>query len=79
MEHIHLVTAIRSNQQIVEAESTAVSTLSAIMARTAAYTGQKVTWDDMMNSPVKLGPEKLELGPVAMEFPVPIPGIQHKE
>lgn len=79
MEHIHLVTAIRTNKQVVEAERTAVSTLTAIMGRTAAYTGQKVTWDDMMNSPMKLGPDKYELGPVAMEFPVPVQGIQHKE
>lgn len=79
MEHIHLVTSIRNNTPIVEAERTAVSTLTAIMGRTAAYTGQKVTWDEMMNSSVKLGPESYEMGPVAMEFPVPLQGIQHKE
>ena len=49
-EHIHLVTSIRTNKPVVEAERTAISTLTAIMARTAAYTGQKVTWDEMMNS-----------------------------
>jgi hypothetical protein len=32
----------------------------------------------MMNSTVKLGPEKYEMGPVDMEFPVPIPGAQHR-
>lgn len=78
-EHISLVTAIRTNKPVVEAERTAISTLTAIMGRTAAYTGQKVTWDEMMNSTMKLGPEKYEMGPVAMEFPVPIPGSQHKE
>ena len=77
-EHIHLVTSIRTNKPVVEAERTAVSTLTAIMARTAAYTGQKVTWDEMMNSTVKLGPDKYEMGPVDMEFPVPVPGTQHK-
>ena len=77
-EHIDLVTAIRTNNPVVEAERTAISTLTAIMARTAAYTGQKVTWDDMMNSTEKLGPEKYEMGPVELEFPVPVPGIQHK-
>lgn len=77
-EHIHLVTAIRTKSPVVEAERTAISTLSAIMGRTAAYTGQKVTWEQMMNSTEKLGPEKLEMGPVDMEFPVPVPGIQHK-
>lgn len=77
-EHIHLVTAIRTNTPVVEAERTAISTLTAIMGRTAAYTGQKVTWDDMLNSTIRLGPEKYEMGPVDMEFPVPVPGSQHK-
>ncbi len=77
-EHIHLVTAIRTNQPVVEAERTAISTLTAIMGRTAAYTGQKVEWEEMMNSTQRLGPEVYELGPVDMEFPVPVPGIQHK-
>lgn len=77
-EHISLVTAIRTNAPIVEAERTAISTLTAIMGRTAAYTGQLVTWEEMMTSAEKLGPEKYEMGPVNMEFPVPIPGSQHK-
>jgi myo-inositol 2-dehydrogenase / D-chiro-inositol 1-dehydrogenase len=77
-EHISLVTAIRQNKPLVEAERTAVSTLTAIMGRTAAYTGQKVTWDDMMNSPERLGPAEYEMGPVNMEFLVPLPGTQHK-
>lgn len=77
-EHISLVTAIRTNAPIVEAERTAISTLTAIMGRTAAYTGQLVTWEEMMTSAEKLGPEKYEMGPVNMEFPVPVPGSQHK-
>lgn len=77
-EHIHLVTAIRTNEPFVEAERTAVSTLTAIMGRTAAYTGRKVDWEEMMSSGTRLGPEKYEMGPVEMEFPVPVPGIQHK-
>ena len=77
-EHIHLVTSIRTNKPVVEAERTAISTLTAIMGRTAAYTGNKVTWEQMMNSTEKLGPDKYEMGTVDMEFPVPIPGSQHK-
>ena len=78
-EHISLVTAIRTNQPVVEAERTAISTLTAIMGRTSAYTGQKVTWDEMMSSTMKLGPEKYEMGPVSQEYPIPVPGTQHKE
>ena len=77
-EHIDMITAIRQNKPVVEAERTAVSTLTAIMGRTAAYTGQKVTWEDMLNSPDRLGPQIYEMGPVDMEFPVPLPGTQHK-
>ena len=78
-EHIHLVTSIRTNKPVVEAHRTAESTLTAIMGRTAAYTGQKVTWEEMMASNEKLGPKKYEMGPVDMEFPIPLQGTQHKE
>jgi len=77
-EHIHLVTAIRTNKPVQEAEQTAISTLTAIMGRTAAYTGRKITWEEMMSSTEVLGPKAIELGPVDREFPVPAPGIQHK-
>ncbi|MCK4466492.1 MAG: Gfo/Idh/MocA family oxidoreductase, partial [Bacteroidales bacterium] len=49
-EHIDLVTAIRTNQPINEAENIAVSTMTAIMGRISAYTGKEVTWEEMMNS-----------------------------
>lgn len=77
-EHIDFVTAIRTNQPYQEAEQTAVSTLTAIMGRTAAYTGGKVTWEEMMESTMKLGPSEYVMGPVDMKFEVPIPGTQHK-
>ncbi|HZH72939.1 MAG TPA: Gfo/Idh/MocA family oxidoreductase, partial [Mariniphaga sp.] len=77
-EHIDMVTAIRTNKPVVEAERTALSTLTAIMGRTAAYTGQKVTWDDMLNSTERLGPEVFDMGDVDQSFPVPLPGTQHK-
>ena len=56
-EHIHLVTAIRRNEPVNEAELTAKSTLTSIMGRIAAYTGKEVTWDEMMKSSLQLGPE----------------------
>ena len=77
-EHIHLVTAIRSNLPVQEAERTAISTLTAIMGRISAYTGKKTTWEQMMNPTLKLGPEEYHLGNTDIEFPVPVPGIQHK-
>jgi myo-inositol 2-dehydrogenase/D-chiro-inositol 1-dehydrogenase len=78
-EHIDLVTAIRNNKTINEAENTAISTLVAIMGRISAYTGKVVTWDEMMNSDLKLGPKIFELGPVDVPKEVPIAGVAGKQ
>ncbi|HYQ57458.1 MAG TPA: Gfo/Idh/MocA family oxidoreductase [Draconibacterium sp.] len=77
-EHISLVNAIRTNTPVNEAQRLAESSLTAIMGRTAAYTGESVTWEDMMTSNEKLGPNKYEMGSVDMEIKVPVPGIPHK-
>jgi myo-inositol 2-dehydrogenase/D-chiro-inositol 1-dehydrogenase len=73
-EHMHLVYAIRTDNYVNEAEQTALSTLTAIMGRTAAYTGRAITWDEIFKSDMDLGPSKLEFGPVDMVFETPIPG-----
>ncbi len=73
-EHMHLVYAIRTGEYINEAEQTALSTLTAIMGRTAAYTGRAITWDEIYKSDMDLGPSKLEFGKVDMAFPTPVPG-----
>lgn len=44
-EHVHLIQAIRSGKPLNEGVQIAESTLTAIGARIAAYTGQVVTWD----------------------------------
>jgi predicted dehydrogenase len=74
-EHIDMVTAIRTGQRVNEAEKTAVATLTAIMGRISCYTGQEVTWDEMMESDLKLGPDQLELGSSDLvRGVVPVPG-----
>lgn len=73
-EHIDMVTAIRTNKPIVEAEATAKSTLVAIMGRISAYTGKEITWDEMMASDLQIGPKELAMGDVDMKFEVPVPG-----
>ena len=75
-EHIDFVTAIRNNEPVNEAERTAVSTLIAIMGRISCYTGQEVTWDQMMESDLKLGPDVVTLGaaPDLVRGVVPVPG-----
>ncbi len=78
-EHIDLVTAIRTGTPINEAENVAVSTLSAIMGRISAYTGKMVTWEEMMNSDLRLGPETYVMGPMNMEPEIPVPGTAPKD
>jgi hypothetical protein len=73
-EHIDLVTAIRTGEYVNEAEFTAKSNLTAIMGRISAYTGKLVTWDEMMSSDLKIGPETVEMGPVDFEAIIPVPG-----
>jgi len=73
-EHIDLVTAIRTNQPISEAENIAISTMAGIMGRISAYTGKEVTWEEMMNSDLRLGPTEYNLGPMDMIPVIPIPG-----
>ena len=73
-EHIDLVTAIRTGKPINEAENTAISTMVAIMGRISAYTGKETTYEEMMNSDLKLGPKVFALGPVDIDKSIPIAG-----
>lgn len=75
-EHIRLVTAIRIGKQINDTELHVQSTLMAIMGRMSAYTGKFVSWDNVMASNMKLGPEIYAFGPVSnMLEEIPIAGI----
>jgi myo-inositol 2-dehydrogenase / D-chiro-inositol 1-dehydrogenase len=80
-EHTDLVTCIRQDKPINEAEATAMSCLVAMMGRASAYTGKSVTLEEMMNSELKLGPETFVMGDVGiMKNPViPVPGEPNKE
>lgn len=63
-EHDALFKSIRAGEPINDAVRGANSTLMAIMARMAAYTGQTVTWEQAMNSSEDLSPPSYELGPL---------------
>ncbi|HUX58719.1 MAG TPA: Gfo/Idh/MocA family oxidoreductase [Bacteroidales bacterium] len=76
-EHIDLVTAIRTGQVINEMENTAISTMVAIMGRISAYTGKETTYEEMMNSDLKLGPKVFDWGPVDIDKTVPIAGLAY--
>jgi myo-inositol 2-dehydrogenase / D-chiro-inositol 1-dehydrogenase len=80
-EHIDMITCIRQGIPFNEAENTAISNMTAIMGRVSAYTGKEVTWDEMMNSDLKLGPATYIMGDVGIvkTATVPIAGAAPKE
>ena len=49
-EHDALFSAIRSGNIINQGEKLANSTMAGILGRMAAYTGKRVTWDEVVNS-----------------------------
>jgi predicted dehydrogenase len=73
-EHADLIASIREGKPLNEAQQVAESTLTAIMGREAAYTGQVLKWDEFLASPMSLMPEHLSLDAKLPEPPVPIPG-----
>ncbi len=72
-EHTDLIASIRAGKPSNELKDVAESTLTAVMGRMAAYTGQAVTWEEALNSGENLMPPKLEWGDLAVA-PVPMPG-----
>ncbi|MGH7971965.1 MAG: Gfo/Idh/MocA family protein [Limisphaerales bacterium] len=72
-EHQDLMDSIRSGNPLNEAKAVAESTLTGIMGRESAYSGRSVTWDEVLNSQTRLGPDKYEMG--SLPFPdVAVPG-----
>jgi myo-inositol 2-dehydrogenase / D-chiro-inositol 1-dehydrogenase len=72
--HVDLVAAVRNGEPINETEEVAESTLTAILGREAAYTGQELTREQVRDADMDLLPPKLEPGPLP-EFEVPRPGV----
>ena len=74
-EHVELFRSIRGRcERINDLKRVAESTLTAIMGRMSAYTGQSVTWEQALNSQMNLMPERLTWD---MQLPVPavaVPG-----
>ena len=73
IEHDEMFAAIRAGKPINNGEKAGVSTLLALMGRTAAYTGEIITPEMILNSKEDLSPPKYEFGALAMP-PVPVPG-----
>ena len=73
-EHDELFASIRAGKPVNNGEYMANSTLLAIMGRTAAYTGQLITWDMMMKSKEDLAPEKYDWDAKLRNWEVAMPG-----
>jgi myo-inositol 2-dehydrogenase / D-chiro-inositol 1-dehydrogenase len=80
-EHDDWLAAIIGNQDYNEAERGALSTMSTIMGRMAAYSGREIFWEDAMKSERTMAPIIKSLDdkpPVEPDengvYPLPIPG-----
>lgn len=74
-EHKDLVDSIRNGEPIVELKQTADSSLTAVLGRMAAYTGQEVTWDFATNkSELSLFPEDFDIKGDRPEVGFAVPG-----
>jgi len=73
-EHTDLIAAIRAGKPYNELKNVAESTLTAILGRMAAYTGQEVTWEQALNSQESLMPAKLEWEGELPVAPAAMPG-----
>ena len=73
-EHTDLIASVRAGKPYNELKEVSESTMTAIMGRMAAYTGQEVTWEQALNSTESLMPAKLEWDAALAVAPVAMPG-----
>jgi hypothetical protein len=63
VEHNELQEAIRGDRPIInDGDFMAQSTMMAVLGREAAYTGQRVSYEDALNSTTQLGPNEYTFG-----------------
>ncbi len=72
-EHTDLIAAIRAGVPINEARQIAESTLTAVLGRESAYTGQMLTWAELMESRLDIVPKDFVFGSLPIPE-VPVPG-----
>jgi predicted dehydrogenase len=78
-EHIDLVNSVLgTGPHYNEGEQVAHSTMTAIMARESAYTGKKITWEQIMASDLSITPKELALDKPCPLPPVPVGGHPRK-
>ncbi len=72
--HNEWFAAIRKGEPINAGNYMANSTMLAILAREAAHTGQRVTWDELWKKDQDLAPDTLAMGDSFPTQAVPVPG-----
>jgi predicted dehydrogenase len=74
-EHVALVKSIRGEGPSVNhAMAVAESTMTCIMARESAYSGESLTWDQMMASTLDLTPKEFGYDVKMPQTALPVPG-----
>jgi myo-inositol 2-dehydrogenase / D-chiro-inositol 1-dehydrogenase len=74
-EHINMVKSIRGQGPYInDGQAVAESTMTCIMGREAAYSGQAITWEQMMNSQLDLQPKAFDYDRKMDVPPLPVPG-----
>jgi predicted dehydrogenase len=74
-EHINMIKSIRGDGPYLNVSlPIAESTLTAIMARESAYSGQEITWDQIVNSQLDLLPKAFGYDVKMEPAPLPVPG-----
>ena len=75
-EHIAMVASILGTGPYVnDGITVAESTMTCIMARESAYSGQEITWDQMMKSNLDLQPKAFGYDEKMEVPPLPVPGV----
>ena len=74
-EHNELFGGVRKSEPINNGDYMSKSTLLAIMGRMATYTGQKVTWEQALNSAEDLSPQSYDWDARPPVSEIAIPGL----
>src|SRR5581483_5819669 len=75
VEHRDLIAAVRGTAPYVnEGKRVAESTMTAIIGRESAYSGQSISWDEAMNWQTSLAPKEYAWDAEAPKCVVAIPG-----
>jgi hypothetical protein len=74
-EHVKLVRSIRGDGPYLnESQAVAEATLTCIMGRESAYSGQEITWEQVMASQLDLMPKSFGYNQKMDPAPLPVPG-----